>query len=363
MRRAAGSTRAWGRGAAIAAALSALLVPASAAATYDPVGAGRTAIHLSRSFTKQLHKSGVRLRAVQGARLRGRVVIFPSAAGRLDSAGGAGTIKHGGALKISRGRRSLLLKGLVLKTTARRSPLAAKVGGGQVKLASSRPIAVSRSGFGIRVAVRRMRLTTTFAVRLDHKLGLKRVFLTGQPLGTSVSQVEPQLASVAKSNRVEFSPAASFLAKMDELHVSLNPISPAELFGGSFQLPIFGGRIAPDGSAGTVVTSGSIEALQLGSGQIFWQELALEIDLGIASADSNIQPSPPYPGKVGSVPIATLAVASVAVDRSKRTVTISGSLAVGATGAAQMNQAFGQGKPVFAAGEALGTVSAVVQAE
>jgi hypothetical protein len=274
-----------------------------------------------------------------------------------------GRSNYGGALKISRGGRSLLLKGLVLKTTARRAPLAAKVGGGQLKLGLSRPIAVSRSGFGIRAAARGLRLTTNFAVRLDHKLGLKRVFRTGQPLGASLSQVEPRLASIAQSERAYFSLAPGFLAKLNERHVSLNPIAPAELFGGAFQLPILGGRIAPDGSAGTVVSSGSIEALQLTGGQIFWQELALEIDSGVTSAETNVQPSPPYPGKVGSVPIATFALTSVSPDRAKRTISISGSLAVGATGAAHMNQAFAQGKPAFVPGEAMGTVSAVVQAK
>jgi hypothetical protein len=274
-----------------------------------------------------------------------------------------GTIKHGGALKLTRGGRSLLLKGLILKTTARRSPLSAKVGGGQVKLGSSRPIAVSRNGFGIRATTGSLRLTTKFAVRLDHKLGLKRVFLEGQSLGTSVSRVEPELASIAGSSRIYFSPAPSFLAKLNELHVSLNPISPAELSSGTFLLPIWGGRIAPDGSAGTVITSGSIEALQLGSGQIFWRELALEIDAGAAGAETDVEPNPPYPGKVGNVPIATLSLSEVTPDRAKRTISLSGSLAVSATGAGYMNQAFGQGKPVFGAGEAFGTVSGVVQAQ
>ncbi len=365
MRRTDDSPRGWGRGIALALALLgpvALLAPVSAGATYDPVGVGSTTLHLAPSFTKQLHRSGVKLRAVQGAQLRGRAVIFPSSAGRLDPVSGQGTIKHTGALQISKGSRSLLLKSLILKTTARRSPLAAKVGGGQLKLGSSRPIAVSRNGFGVKATIKDLRLTTKFAVRLDHKLGLRGAFRTGQQLGSSLSRVEPELATIAASGRVNFNPAATFLAKLNELHVALNPIHPAER-PGAFELPIAGGRIAPDGSAGTVETSGSLEALQLGGGQIFWHELAIEIDAASVSPEVDVQPSPPYPGKVGSVAIATLGVTGATPDPAKRTVSLSGSLALGTTGAAQMNQAFAESKPFFVEGEALGTVSAVIEAK
>ncbi len=86
----------------------------------------------------------------------------------------------------------------------------------------------------------------------------------------------------------------------------------------------FGGQIAPDASAGTLQTQGSLEALQLGGGQVFWADPWLELATPIASAEANIQPSPPYPGKVGRVPIAalSLATAQVSADPKARTVAV-----------------------------------------
>jgi hypothetical protein len=50
----------------------------------------------------------------------------------------------------------------------------------------------------------------------------------------------------------------AFVNKLNSLFVAVNPIFPAE-HPGSFDLPIFGGTISPDGSLGRVETKGSLE--------------------------------------------------------------------------------------------------------
>ncbi len=340
-----------------------LLLPSTAAATYDPVGAGATTIHLSRSFVRHLHSEGVKLGVAKGAELRGNSVSFPTSAGRIDPLNGLGRVKHEGALLLIQGRHRVPLRGLILKTAARRSPLSAKVGGGQLKLASAKRLAIDRSGFGMKVRATGLRLTAAAALRLSRKLHSIGALAAGEALGTALTRVEPQLAAVAATGVAYLTLDPGLLAKLNQLHVSLNPIHPAEHLGTAFNLPIAKGQIAPDGSSGEVDTGGAIEGLQLGSGQIFWQELGIDLTTGTLIAEVDVEPAPPYPGKVGRIAIAGLVPTSVSSDPANRTVSVSAALFLSETAAAQLNQAYGEGKPVFVPGEPLGTISALVTAE
>ena len=53
---------------------------------------------------------------------------------------------------------------------------------------------------------------------------------------------------------------------------------PAEHAGPTYTFPIATeGQIAPHGDSGTLRTAGSLEFLRLGAGQIFWNELWLDL--------------------------------------------------------------------------------------
>ena len=88
---------------------------------------------------------------------------------------------------------------------------------------------------------------------------------------------------------------------MDSLFVSITPIFPAE-HPGPFTFPVAaGGSIAPDGLEGTFRTAGALEFLQLGAGQVFQNELWLDLGIRTDSAEVEVLPTPAFPGKLGRV--------------------------------------------------------------
>jgi hypothetical protein len=357
---------------AIAAALALiclLTLAPLAQADYDPLGSGATKLTLDKGFLALLRQNGVKLSATAPAKLKGTTATFPVSGGKFDPTNAKGTVEHEGALVFEKGNRSLPLSALQLKTTQRHSPFSVKAGGGQLKLAAAKSLAVTREGFGEKVKVRKLSLSAKVATRLAKKLRLKGVFEEGQPLGQALTRARPQTVTVLGQGKAELSLDPTILAKLQSLFVAVNPIFPAEHVGSLFTLPIFGGTIAPDASLGTLETQGSLEFLQLGGGQVFWAEDWLDLDAKTASPEVNVQPSPPYQGKVGRVPIAGLGLtgASISSDPKARTVTVTGaSLALQASTAATFNEVFArpQGKEgVFAVGEALGAVSFVAQGQ
>jgi hypothetical protein len=355
--------------AALAALAGALLALASLAqADYDPLASGTTKLTLERSLLTLLEQNGARLSATAPARLRGATASFPVTGGKFDPTAAKGTLEHGGALVLEVGSRKLPIKMLQLKTTQKHSPLSAKVGGSQLKLATTRSLVVSRSGFGDKVKVAGLSLSSKFATRLGKKLRLRGVFKKGQPLGRTLSSAQPETIAVLGRNKASFAFASGIEAKLKSLFVAVNPIFPAEHIGSLFTLPIFGGAISADASLGTLETSGSLEFLQLGGGQVFWAEDWLDLAARTAGPEVNVQPSPPYPGKLGRVPVASFAFSAPALaDARARTVTVSGAaLALAPATAATFNEVFAkpQGKDgVFVAGEALGSISFTAQGQ
>lgn len=345
-------------------ALAALPVftPSSAAASYDPLAGGSTKIVLAGSFRALLRHHGVRLLAEDGVRIHRGEVTFPVSGGRLDPVTGHGKVEHEGSLVFATGNHRLPLRELTLKTTQAHSPLAAKFGGGKLKLAASATLDNVRAGFGMRSEVGSMRLSAKVAERLDKKLHLRGVFGEGQLLGRSVTNVRPATVALLSSGRVEWAPDAAFLAKLRELFVSLNPIAPAELAPGTvLTLPITGGALAPSASTGMLDTDGELEFLQLGGGQIFWAESGLDFGVGVDSAEVDLEPVPTYPGELGRIGILDIGVGNGTPDPAARTISVAGAtLTMEATTAAAFNEAFAkpQGRrDVFVSGEPMGSIS------
>lgn len=354
----------WRRGAVLIAVLAACLPlrPPLAAADYEPLGAGATKLTFDRSFLAALKRSGVTVGATAPARLRRGSVTFPVSGGKLDPKTERGSIEHEGALVFTAGARRIPIKALQLKTTQRGSPLSAKVGGSQLKLGTARGIGFSRAGFGSRVTVSGLALSSKLATRLGKKLHAKGLFRAGQKLGKVTSLAEPETITVLGRGTAALTLSPGIEAKLRSLFVAVNPIFPAERSGPAFTLPLSGGAISPDATLGTVATSGALEFIQLGGGQVFWQTTALELSSHSASAALDVQPSPPYAGKIEKALIAGLMLSSAAVpDAKARTVAVANaSLTLDASTAATFNEVFArpQGKDgVFVAGEPLGAVS------
>jgi hypothetical protein len=347
---------------------TALLLVPNAQADYDPVGSGSTQLILDKSFLTLLKQNGVKLSAVAPAKLKGAIATFPVSSGKFDPVSTKGTVEHEGTLRFSAKGASIPLKALQLKTTQKHSPLSVKAGGGQLKLAAAKSLAVSREGFGDKVKVTKLSLSAKVATRLSKKLRLRGVFKLGQPLGSSLTKVQPETISLLGKGRVSLTLDPGIVAKLDSLFVAANPIFPAE-HPGPFTLAIFGGTISPDGSGGTLETQGALELLQLGGGQVFWKEPWLDLSAKSFTAEAEAQPSPPYPGKVGRIGVADLGLSGawITADPRARTVSVTGAtLTLTAATAASFEGVFSKPQnkaEVFHAGEALGALSFVAQGQ
>jgi hypothetical protein len=168
--------------------------------------------------------------------------------------------------------------------------------------------------------------------------------------------------AIAARGRANLELAPGILAKLQSLFVAVNPIFPAE-HPGPFTLPIFSGALAPNGAQGCLEFQGALEFIQLGGGQVFWREPSLDFTAKSLNAEVDLEPSPPFGGKLGAIQIASLVSASFSSDPKARTIAVTGAaLAINAQTAQAFNEIFAkpQGKlEVFSAGEALGTMSFV----
>jgi hypothetical protein len=350
-----------------ALALLLTLFPAvSARAAYDPVGSGQTTLKLAPSFTGLLHRSGVKLEGKGGVTVRGGAISFPLSGGKLEPVEAKGTIEHAGQLVFRSGSRKLPLRSLQLKTTRATSPFAAKLGGGQLKLSTGAKLASERSGFGTGFQTTGMRLSAKAATRLEKKLGLRGVFKAGQQFASATTVVEPATVGLTASGKAELTIDPGFAAKLGSFFVAVNPIFPSE-HPGAFTFAIGGGVLAPDGSSGLVKTNGGIEFIQVGGGQFFIRNPELEIATGQALAEYQLVLASTGAGPNAAGPILGLGAGVFSAEPAARTITDSGaSLSLSATVAQAFNEAFATplGRPgSFAAGETLGTISFLAQAQ
>lgn len=345
------------RRAALLAALLGTLTASTAHASYDPLGSGTTKLALDRDFVSFLAHDGIRIAPTAPGGKRGSALVFPVSGGQMDPTAGKGEIEAAGGFAFVNSRKRVPLKALVVKTN--RSPLVAKVGGSQLKVATAKKIGLARSGFGTAFTARKLTLTAKVATRLNKKLRPKKPFAEGQPLGTLKVDAQPQLSTIEPSGRASVVFDAAFLAKLDAHFVSVNPVFPAEHQGGTFTMPIIAdGALAPDGTSGTLRTGGDVEFLRLGSGQIFWHELWFDLGQHLALAEADLEPTPAFPGKLGQVPVLDLGEGAIASDPQARTISLAAApLTLQASVAQSFDKAFAEGKEDFRTGELVGTVS------
>jgi hypothetical protein len=341
---------------ATTALLGALALAPTAQATYDPIGTGQTKLLLDKRFASYLHKSKIKLSARNGAKRKGKKLILPVNGGNVDPVEGRGEIAAEGTLIFQAGHRKVPLRNI--RARIKRDTLIAKVGGSQLKVASSNKRSTARAGFGTKYVAKALKLTAKLATRLNKKLRPSIPFKAGQPLGNLIANAQPSLATILPEGRASITLDPSFASKMDSLFVSVNPIFPAE-HPGAFSFPIIlNGQLAPDGSQGTLRTGGALEFLQLGAGQVFQNELWLDMGTRSDTAEVDVEPTPAFPGKLGRIGAYDLGPsAQISSDPATRTISVAGPLTLTDSTAQTFNEAFAEGKPAFSAGEPLGTLS------
>jgi hypothetical protein len=337
-------------------ALLALALPTSApAASYDPLGSGTAKLTLDPSFASFLKQAGVKLSASQGARQSRSTYALPIVGGQIEPLEGKGEAQAEGTLIFQSAKGKVPLRQIRVKSS--RTPLIAKVGGSQLKVAASKQTKATRQGFGTKLSAAKLTLTQKAITRLNKKLRPKAPFTPNQPLGKLIANAQPKLIAIEERGTATLSLDAAFLQKLDARFVSLNPIAPAQRFGAQATFPIaIGGAIAPNGSEGTHRTAGALEFLQLGAGQVFLGELWLDLGANSDTAEVDVEPTPSFPGKIGRVGVFDYAPAPVSSDPKQRTISVSGArLSLSAQAAATYNEAYAQGEgEVFGAGESVG---------
>jgi hypothetical protein len=347
----------------LAVLLALLVFVPTARATYDPVGSGQTKLTLDKGFLAFLKKDGITLSAKAGAKRQGSSFVLPIVEGNLDTTIGKGEIDQEGTLVFQNARKKVPLRDLVVKTKP--TPLTAKVGGSQLKIASSHTLSSRRSGFGTSFQAKRLKLTTKLITRLNKKLRPEVPFQQNQVLGSLKSHAEPRLTTILARGRATLVLDPAFVTKMDEHFVSINPIFPAEHQGSTFSLPIIGGgSLAPSGTEGELRSGGEMEFLQLGGGQVFWHEQWFEVATRSDTAEVEVEPTPAFPGKLGRIGMLEAAPFSLSASPAQRTISASNvQLALTAQSAQTFDEAFAAGKEDFKAGESVGTLSFVAQGQ
>jgi hypothetical protein len=349
----------------LAAAVVGVIFASKAAAAYDPVAAGSTALKLSPSFARLLHRSEIELEGKGGVTVHGRTIVFPLSEGTLEPVEAKGTMEHAGQLVFIAGGRELPLRSLQLKTTRPSSPFSAKVGGGQLKLTSAAGLASERLGFGSSFETTDMRLSVKVASRLERKLRLRGVFEGGQLLGSAKTTVEPATVVLSAMGAVDVTLDPTFSATLAEFFVAINPVFPAE-HPGPFSFPITGGNLAPNGLSGILKTAGGVELIQLGGGQLTLRNLALEIGTTVAAEYQLVLASSgAAPNVLG--PAFGLGAGGLSGDAEARVITEQGATLTLSRAVAQaFNEAFARplGRPDrFMEGEVFGTVALTATGE
>jgi hypothetical protein len=342
----------------------ALLASPPAGADYDPVGGGMTRLTIDKGFSALLADHEVRLIATESATRRGSTYTLSPSGGRLDPTKAKGVVEQEGNLVFQRGVRRVLLRKVELKTKS--APLVAKVGGSQLKVATSSKLFFERRGFGVRISARDLRLTEKFATRLAKKLQLHGIFEQGQLLGSMRSDTQPETLAVLDRGKATLVLDPSLVAKLNSLFVSINPIFPTELSPGNvFSVPfIRDGVLSPDASIGLLRTAGTIEFLQQGAGQVFLTEFWFDMGTKTALAEIEIEPTPTFKGKLGQLPAVLVGAGLVSANPGARTIGVTGApLTLSAQTAAAFNEGFAEGKATFSAGERFGTLSFTAQTQ
>lgn len=256
---------------AVVAALAALLALAPfASAASDPLAGGTTTLTLNKNLFKKLKKAGVKVIKVSPGTVKARTVTLPVSGGSLDPTNGLGTVEQSGGIKFKHGKKSAVVKAIVVDTT--NNSLNANVAGKNMKLASVSGASSARNGFGANVTIGSTKLTSKAAKQLNKKLGFtgkqakKAPFKGGKGMGSALSETQPKTVTVLPGGNASLVTSLQTDQKLAEVLVGIETVAPTTETAPlppTFAFPISGGTIAPNASSGIVQTSGGLKLHQV----------------------------------------------------------------------------------------------------
>jgi len=383
--------------AVLAAALFALLAFAPyASAAADPVASGSATVTLNNGFFKTLKKHGVKISKIGSAKVKGKKATFNVTGGEFDPITGAGTLNLGGGLKFKAGKKKAPVKALVIDTT--KKGLFAKVAGKKVKFAKIAGYTYTRSGFGVALAIKKLKLTGAAAKQLNKKLGFKKApkpFAGNRLMGKANAEEQPSTVAIIPGGNTALTLSPAALQKLQNVgpnepgkdgpfSVKLSLISPAGILAvgppPTVGFPISGGSISPTASAGTVQHVGGIKLVQdleaVGQGETTLTMNNIWIDLTTKTASAEITITNPKNAKanlgpLGRASIADIQLTAVSVDSGNRRISVNGTATLQAVTAETLNAVFitpieeatAEPQEKFAAGDPLGSFSFTAQTQ
>lgn len=363
----------------LAVAVALLAFASTATAAKDPIAGGTTDLHMKKGFLRKLSNLGVTVRAIGVGSLTGNKLSFPVDGGTLDPTDGKGVVESRGGFKLELGRRGVPVTRMTVDTS--NLLVFAQVAKARMQIGALIPYTSAREGFGANFKSVKLVLTPKAVQRISNRLGLKgsKRLNPGRVLSNAYGAVQPEAVTVLKEGNATLTadPAtlAKFAAKGVKVPEGITPIAPAtNPKPALFQLPIKGGDLALDASAGTLEVEGGMQVLkdtETLDPTLRLRNVKLNFGTKSASAELEILPTPPFPGAIGTRTLVdlTLPPGSVVANPTARTIAISGEARLQAVAASTLNDVFNQPAPPppsssnFVVGDPLGTLSLTAQAQ
>ena len=219
----------------------------------------------------------IQLQGSRGLKLKPSSLNLPITGGAVDPIDGSGTVQVSGGIQARRGKAKTKVRITALNLAANggQGSVSAKVGKkGVTPFATLTGGTVTRDGFGAKIENVTITLAGKGAQALNRAFSpkkkgkasaaAKKGVKAGQPLGKVVSVVTVPLAVgiVPNTGTLSLSTGVTgaFANKIPKHCISLlggvTPIAPATQTLANFSFPVSGGAVAPDFSAGEVLTAG-----------------------------------------------------------------------------------------------------------
>jgi hypothetical protein len=330
---------------ALAATAAVLAVPGVAGA-HTKLNGGETTLRLNAATAKALTANGVKVAPVKPAKAtKSGAIAFPITRGEV-TLPKKGYIAHSGGLKLSAGKKSLVVRNFVIRL-GKHPYLSAKAGKARVRLLdlSLAKAKLGRSGVAYTVANVKATLSRPAAKALNATLSTT-LFKKGIPIGTARVRALPKTLKIAGgSTSLALDPGAA--AALTSQGIVPSPIAPAKATkSGALSFPITGGALDRKTLAGRITHSGGIR-LSKGSTVVDLKRFTIRI-----------KQQPDLTAAVGSsrLAILNLDLSKAKIAAKGRRLRVSGVVARLTKGAADaLNQAFGTS--AFSEGLKLGTAT------
>jgi hypothetical protein len=265
------TTRKVALAAAASLASAGILVPQAQAAP-TKVKSGRTTLTITAKSKKSMKRQHVKLAAGKPGSTKSRTYRLPLKSGKFDFKTNRGTLNHSGSLRLKRGRRTVMIRGLQL-TLGKKSWLVATVAGSRITLGvlSRKHQKVKTSGGNRTVERITLRFSAKAVKRINKKLG-GRVFSSRKTLGSLSVRVRKPASKGSGTGasrtptrseaKLAFAPGISQALQAAGLTPSALP-GTEQLPDGTISLPVAGATIDAKTGSATIDLAGGIV---LGSG-------------------------------------------------------------------------------------------------